>query len=217
MQRRESGILYISEKQDVELSSINISLLSPSCTSASLENTSIKLSSIRNLLLLSQKLCKLYHELETFKEVFEPVSNLIGQLPVDNYPASMKALHNNFVTLVQSKSTCEKVPLKLQTRKPIPLTLLEPQFEEVNDNLFKKRTGDKAKNEHDKLKYKVKRELKGALKEIRKDTHYLAKQKLGEQLERDANRKRKVKELKSALENEGREVREMEKGSKVRK
>ena len=217
MKSSECGFLYISDRQDVKLCAINISLLSPSCEIDSFENDSFRLSSIRNMLLLTEKFCNLYIELETFNEIVEPVLFLLELLPVDNYPTSLKDLHQKLLTVMQSKSSDEKAPLKLQTRKPIPLTLLEPQFEEVNENLFSKHSGDKVKNEHDKLKYKVKKELKGALREIRKDTHYLAKQQLGEKLDKDATRKRKVKELKSALENETREIREMEKGSKSKK
>lgn len=217
MEKKYIGLLYLKDKQHSEPSRIKLSVLTSSYEPAFLENDSSRLSIIRNLLIVTDRFLNLYKELETFKEIFEPVVSVLEVLPVDNYTTSMIDIHEKLITVMQSASLNKKEPLKLQARKPIPLTLLEPQFEEVNDNLFKKRGGNKAKNEHDKLKYKVKKEMKGAVREIRKDTQYLAKQQLSEQLEKDATRKRKVKELKSALENEGREIKEMEKGSKVKK
>jgi len=44
----------------------------------------------------------------------------------------------------------------------------------------------KEKLEHEKLVHKYKRELKGAVREIRKDRHFLAKMKFKEQRKRYA-------------------------------
>jgi len=218
MERYKNGHLYISDNcEDIACHPIRISLLSESYQGEEFATTSMKLSCIKNVLLLCKKFVALYGELETFKEIIEPIRVLIAHLPLQNYPPTLKTLHCDLVDLIRSKEAGEKVPLKLQARKPIPLTLLEPQYEEVNNDVFRKRGGDKAKNEHDKLKYKVKRELKGAVKEIRKDSHFLAKERLNEQLAKDATRKRKVKELKAALESEGRYVKELEKGGKKKK
>lgn len=48
----------------------------------------------------------------------------------------------------------------------------------------KKRHGSKEKLEHQKLLHNLKRERKAVKREIEKDTAYLARQKLKEQLER---------------------------------
>lgn len=42
----------------------------------------------------------------------------------------------------------------------------------------------KAKQEHEKLLHKYKREMKGAIREIRRDTSFLAKLKLKETLQK---------------------------------
>lgn len=48
----------------------------------------------------------------------------------------------------------------------------------------KKRVGSKEKLERDKLQHKLKREMKGAIREIRKDNAFLGRQKIKEQIER---------------------------------
>lgn len=64
-------------------------------------------------------------------------------------------------------------------------------------------------NDKQKLRYKYKKEFKGAIREIRKDNQFLAKQKLKEQLERDTERMRKVKEIEHLLSSQQGEVNEM--------
>uniref|UniRef100_A0A8C1RP72 NOP14 nucleolar protein homolog (yeast) n=1 Tax=Cyprinus carpio TaxID=7962 RepID=A0A8C1RP72_CYPCA len=63
----------------------------------------------------------------------------------------------------------------------------------------KKRGNTKEEKERERLKHKYKREFKGALREIRKDTRFLAREKLSDVMSRDAERKRKVKELYGSL------------------
>ena len=48
----------------------------------------------------------------------------------------------------------------------------------------KKRVGSKEKQERDKLQHKLKREMKGAIREIRKDNSFLARQQLKEQIDK---------------------------------
>jgi len=91
--------------------------------------------------------------------------------------------------------------------------------------------------ERDKLQHKIKREMKGAIREIRKDNAFLGRQKIKEQIERyfyaetiflfsfcltrfilyfyrDTERKRKVKELLGSLATQEGEVRKMKKSKK---
>lgn len=44
--------------------------------------------------------------------------------------------------------------------------------------------GSKEKLERDKLQHKIKREMKGAIREIRKDNSFIAREKLKEQIEK---------------------------------
>lgn len=53
----------------------------------------------------------------------------------------------------------------------------------------------KEKAEREKLLHKCKRERKGAMREIRRDSAFLAKVQISEQIKNDAERKRKVNEI----------------------
>lgn len=48
----------------------------------------------------------------------------------------------------------------------------------------KKKAASKEENEMGKMKHKYKKELKGAIREIRKDTQFLARQQLSDQMEK---------------------------------
>ena len=97
----------------------------------------------------------------------------------------------------------------------------------------KKRVGSKEKLEREKLQHKLKREMKGAIREIRKDNAFLGRQKIKEQIERyinliqmtnltklminnacfirDNERKRKAKEILSSLAIQEGEFKKMKK------
>lgn len=63
----------------------------------------------------------------------------------------------------------------------------------------RKQGSSKEEQERKRLIHKHKREFKGAVREIRKDNQFLARMQLSEIMERDAERKRKVKQLFNSL------------------
>uniref|UniRef100_A0A8C7W9V1 Nucleolar protein 14 n=1 Tax=Oncorhynchus mykiss TaxID=8022 RepID=A0A8C7W9V1_ONCMY len=87
------------------------------------------------------------------------------------------------------------------SKKTLPLSFHLPFCKPLNSRLDygKKRGNTKEEREKERLNHKYKKEFKGALREIRKDTRFLAREKLNEVMGRDAERKRKVKELFGSL------------------
>ncbi|QQP41579.1 Uncharacterized protein FKW44_015998, partial [Caligus rogercresseyi] len=73
-----------------------------------------------------------------------------------------------------------KKAIKQPPKKVEMLKLLEPNVVEDYDPFQKKRVGSKEKLESDKFLHKIKREMKGAKKDIRADSAFLAKQKAKE-------------------------------------
>uniref|UniRef100_A0A8C1RPI1 NOP14 nucleolar protein homolog (yeast) n=1 Tax=Cyprinus carpio TaxID=7962 RepID=A0A8C1RPI1_CYPCA len=104
-------------------------------------------------------------------------------------------LHREILDAIPEKPS-QHAPLVFKKKKPIPLKLFTPKI--VLD-YGKKRGNTKEEKERERLKHKYKREFKGALREIRKDTRFLAREKLSDVMSRDAERKRKVKELYGSL------------------
>ena len=85
------------------------------------------------------------------------------------------------------------------------------------DPFQKKRGGPKS--EESKLKHKIKREQKGAKKDLRADTAFLAKQKAKERRDKDSERMQKTKAIMSGLGSQEGEFREFQrqKGGKKSK
>ncbi len=68
-----------------------------------------------------------------------------------------------------------------------------------------------------KLTHKMKREKKGAKKDLRADTAFLAKQKFKEQREKDAERMAKTKRIMSGLGGQEGEYRQFQRQKKKKK
>ncbi|KAK9399236.1 nucleolar protein 14 [Crotalus adamanteus] len=63
----------------------------------------------------------------------------------------------------------------------------------------RKQGSSQQEQERQRLVHKHRRELKGAVREIRRDNQFLAKMQLTDVMQRDSERKRKVKQLFQSL------------------
>ncbi|XP_066566647.1 nucleolar protein 14 [Amia ocellicauda] len=163
-----------------------------------LDRDHFKLSSLATCLDLVKRCTTLYRSLPAFCKIFQPIGTLLSKhLPVEMYPRHLQDLHHEIVEAIKSSPT-SFAPLVFERRKPIPLKLFTPKIVEVLD-YGKKRGCNKQERERERLQHKYKKEFKGALREIRKDTKFLARQQLSEVMTRDVERKRKVKELFGSL------------------
>ncbi|XP_018611392.2 nucleolar protein 14 [Scleropages formosus] len=163
-----------------------------------LEKDHYRLSSLTTCLDLVKRCTLLYKSLPSFSHIFQSIRILLAKhLPIEGHPRFIQDLHREVLEAVSVPSVLQP-PLVFSKRKPIPLKLFTPKIVEVLD-YGKKRGSSKQERERERLKHKYKREFKGALREIRKDTKFLATEKLTEVMERDAERKRKVKELFGSL------------------
>ncbi|XP_076835820.1 nucleolar protein 14 [Brachyhypopomus gauderio] len=167
-------------------------------TSTKQQKDHYRLSVLHTCLDLVKRCATLYRELPSYHQIFQPIRTLLAKhLPVEGFPTSLQVLHREILEVLP-ESPSQHAPLVFEKKKPIPLKLLEPKIVEVLD-YGKKRGSTKEEKERERLKHKYKREFKGALREIRKDTRFLAQTKLSDIMSRDAERKRKVKELYGSL------------------
>ncbi|XP_056004719.1 nucleolar protein 14-like isoform X2 [Ostrea edulis] len=160
-----------------------------------LSNDEFRLSVMKGCVTLLSEFNTLYQELPAYKEVFSPVLNMLEKLPVHHYPTTLQVFIQDLQTALKETSSKPRRQVSMPQRKPKPMKMFEPKIEEVFEDRKKKKTGSKEENEKEKMKHKFKKELKGAMREIRKDTQFLSRQQLNEQMERDAERKRKVKDI----------------------
>lgn len=147
---------------------------------------------------LVKRCCLLYKDLTSFTHIFQPIRTLLSKhLSAQTLPEPLKELHSEILEAISS-APVTRSRLVFEKKKPIPLKLLTPKIVEVLD-YGKKRGSTREEREKERLKHKYKKEFKGALREIRKDSRFLAREKLNEVMNRDAERKRKVKELFGSL------------------
>uniref|UniRef100_UPI0037E97761 nucleolar protein 14 n=1 Tax=Semicossyphus pulcher TaxID=241346 RepID=UPI0037E97761 len=157
-----------------------------------------RLTCLSTCLDLVKRCCLLYKDLLSFSHIFQPIRTLLSKhLSVQTLPEPLQELHREILEIISSAPVTHN-PLVLDKKKPIPLKLLTPKIVEVLD-YGKKRGSTREEREKERLKHKYKKEFKGALREIRKDSRFLAREKLNEVMNRDAERKRKVKELFGSL------------------
>jgi nucleolar protein 14 len=101
-------------------------------------------------------------------------------------------------------------PLRLQAHKPIAIATYIPKFELHSSNFFKARDPDHEKNERVKLQNQIKQERKGAIRELRKDSRFLAGVQRKEQKEKDAMYSDKMRKVHGSIESERAEEKAME-------
>ncbi|XP_017262985.1 nucleolar protein 14 [Kryptolebias marmoratus] len=163
-----------------------------------LDRNHYRLSCLSTCLGLVKTCCLLYKDLPSFSHIFQPIRTLLSKhLSTQMLPKPLQELHSETLEAISSAPVTHS-QLVFDKKKPIPLKLLTPKIVEVLD-YGKKRGCTREEREKERLKHKYKKEFKGALREIRKDTRFLAREKLDEVMSRDAERKRKVKELLGGL------------------
>ncbi|XP_024936270.1 nucleolar protein 14 homolog isoform X2 [Cephus cinctus] len=133
-------------------------------------------------------------ELEAVYSIFEPIVKLLKMNTWKRYPTNIKEhiqkIHKDLEELKNKRLEY----MVLAKKKPKALRLYEPRIEKVYDGKRHKPMS-KEKAEREKLLHKYKREMKGAIREVRKDRAFLAKVQIKQQIKSDAERKRKVLEI----------------------
>lgn len=109
-----------------------------------------------------------------------PISKLLCKLAGENHiPDALREKMKDVSQLIDMKSQEHymlRQPLKMRKKKPLPIRMLNPKFEE---NYVKGRDydPDRERAEKKKLKKRIKEEAKGAARELRKDNEFLSKAK----------------------------------------
>lgn len=137
-------------------------------------------------LTLLESFMTLWTDSLAFIEIFTPFKPLLSPI-ASSSESSSKTLpaHYEKASSVFKKLTnrlkfsqLSRTPLMLQAHKPIPIASKLPKFE-ANYNIDKKSYDpDTVRREHKKLQALVKKERKGALRELRKDSKFIARHEL---------------------------------------
>ncbi|XP_028342409.1 nucleolar protein 14 [Physeter macrocephalus] len=157
-----------------------------------------RLSCLAVCLALVQRCVTAYGALPSFHDIVRPLRALLMEhLAARSCPPELQELSRSILTDMEKQPKHYR-PLVCEKSKPVPLKLFTPRLVKVLE--FGKKQGcTKEEQERKRLIHKHKREFKGAVREIRKDNQFLARMQLSEIMERDAERKRKVKQLFNSL------------------
>ncbi|KAF0762760.1 nucleolar protein 14 isoform X1 [Aphis craccivora] len=169
-----------------------------------------KLTSLYIILDLIFRFRKLCEDIPSVNEIWTPHLSIITTLKINS--DEMNAQINK--TKLQLQMVDKKLE-KLQTlsNRPKALRLYEPRIQKIYDGRTFK-TESKEKAERSKLLHRYKREMKSAVREIRKDNSFLSKLKYHEQAKSDAERRNKVKQIYSWGANQAHEINKLAKKNK---
>ncbi|XP_032678556.1 nucleolar protein 14 homolog [Odontomachus brunneus] len=149
-------------------------------------------------------------ELEAVYSIFEPIHQLLKVNKFKTYPLNLK---KHIKTLRKEIEVLQNAKLKyivLEKKLPKPLRQYEPKIMTVYD-CKQHRPMSKEKAEREKLLHKYKKEMKGAMREIRRDNSFLAKVRISQQIKSNAESKRKVKEIFGEIAMQQSELKKMRK------
>ncbi|CAM5141856.1 unnamed protein product [Natator depressus] len=198
---KNSKLLLVCDKKDMETwqkQNLPLSIMTRLKESSKTEMNHFRLSCLAVCLDLIKKCAALYESLSSFHEIMQPIRALLTEhIPVSEYPKQLQELHQNALKEIEDKGK-HYTPLVCEKKKPVPLKLYTPKIVKVLE-FGRKQGGSKEEQERKRLIHKHKREFKGAVREIRRDNQFLARMQLSEIMERDSDRKRKVKNLFNSL------------------
>ncbi|XP_069877842.1 nucleolar protein 14 isoform X2 [Dipodomys merriami] len=136
--------------------------------------------------------------LPSFRAVSRPLRVLLTEhLAGSSHPPQLQELSRSILAEMETQKQLYR-PLVCEKSKPVPLKLFTPRLVKVLE-FGRKQGSSREEQDRRRLIHRHKREFKGAVREIRKDNQFLARMQLSEMMERDAERKRKVKQLFNSL------------------
>lgn len=142
-----------------------------------------KIRSLNQCLKLIQEAVALVNDNIGSNFLATPLLEMLERLPLNAYPSYVKDNYEKSKTALEALAKKTLTKLVPPEKKPKALRLLEPRIETVYDDKRRPKLSAE-KEEKVKLMAKLKRETKGAIREIRRDTEFLQKMRISQQLQR---------------------------------
>ncbi|XP_046663079.1 nucleolar protein 14 homolog [Homalodisca vitripennis] len=137
---------------------------------------------------------KVYRKYPQSKVLFAPIHQIYKQIKAERYPPIIKQEVEGLQTLLEVLQSAQLPPVVKTAKKPKALRQYEPSFHTVT--VGRSQRGISAEQqEEQKLLHKYKHEMKGALRELRRDRAFLANVKIKERTQSDEQRMKKVREI----------------------
>jgi nucleolar protein 14 len=144
-----------------------------------------------------EKYSILYNESPAFIELFAPVFNIL-------HPHKSKLLEpfEKSLGLKLDAMREKRIPLRLQDRKPMAVQTYLPKFSENYSIDRKSNDPNRERANKQKLDRQYTKEYRGAVRELRKDSDFIARQRLDEIKGKDKLYKKKIDGIMGGLQNQ---------------
>ncbi|KAI8965965.1 Nop14-like protein [Daldinia sp. FL1419] len=188
------------------------------------EALSTKVAIVATTVHLLDAAAELYSGKSAFFETFEPVKDVLVHLGGKSCKAKFPPALNDQIEKFRSRldrmlrlAHMARRPLELHHHRPLPIKSAIPKFEDSFDP-NKHYDPDRDRAELSKLKAEHKKERKGAMRELRKDANFMAREQLRVKKAKDAAYEKKYKRLVAEIQGEeGREANAYEREKQMRK
>ncbi|KXJ95568.1 nucleolar protein 14 [Microdochium bolleyi] len=216
-----SSALRVSQAKKV-----NVRSLRPAdCAEIEQEDqTAVSVAVVTSTIRIFDAAAELWTGKSAFIETFTPAMRIVAHLGTKSCRAELPEAVNDAVEKLKTKlermlrlAQMARRPLELHHHKPLAIKTAIPKFEDSFDPT-KHYDPDRERAELAKLKKEHKRERKGALRELRKDANFMAREKLRVKKVKDAAYEKKYRRLVAEIQGEeGREANQYERERDMRK
>lgn len=147
-------------------------------------DTSFKLRAFNSTLRLVTDLLQSLNVHQGARFLAAPIEDMLEKIEIDRYPDFIKTNYQKCRSVINSindKNLCYIVPA---AKKPRALRQLEPKFERIYDDKRNRKPGQKEKAVRVGLMKKIKRETKGAVRDIKRDNAFISNLRFKKQMQR---------------------------------
>eukprot|EP00271_Cylindrocystis_brebissonii_P001708 TRINITY_DN1198_c4_g1_i1.p1 TRINITY_DN1198_c4_g1~~TRINITY_DN1198_c4_g1_i1.p1 ORF type:complete len:1029 (+),score=344.93 TRINITY_DN1198_c4_g1_i1:40-3126(+) len=170
-------------------------LLGSSDSDPLFSSNELRLGLLMALLRIAQSVATTARKLPSFPELFAPLESTLEALGACTLPGGVERAREELAGAVRRDAReilQTRLPLQMRAKRPEPIKMFNPKFEE-NFVLGRDYDPDRERSERKKLQRQIKREARGAARELRKDNWFLAEEKAQEQRQAEAERADKYK------------------------
>ncbi|RPA94818.1 Nop14-like protein [Choiromyces venosus 120613-1] len=198
-----------SQKETVEVRKMNFADVFNAEDKNGADRRDIQLSLLTTLASLLESMADLWVGKTAFTMIFEPALEVIEHLLHKSNKSAIGSAHRE--KLLATKSALESHllharktlrPLTLHYHRPLPIKTYIPKFEETYSLDKRSYDPDADRVALSKLKAEHKREKKGALRELRKDSRFIAREKLKEDKKTSKEYHEKMRKLTAMIQTE---------------
>ena len=161
-------------------------------------------SCLQECLLILTQLLPIYAQSPAVVELFHPIIDLIESIPMDTEIGEYIRNTIRKWRLIIEATTLRRKPLQLQARKALAIKTYNPKFHENYSVDRKSYDPDRELRDARKLKQEYKKEMKGAIRELRIEAAAATRSKIAQIKQKDVQYKRKMDKIRGNLaEQEG--------------